>query len=365
MQTHDDRPVGGPFVEVVHPQRAAVLVGYVDVVGGERVVGQVGETVVGGAQRLHGVNPRSSMRWRCIRCLAPEATVGLVGRDFDSVQVVAEFDRAGEVCGGERSPVGAVTAGRDRRHVVGEHQRVDPGASGRLCGLLRRRVVVERVLHALQRDLVDDVLADHGVHQRIRSGAQPVETLTRHGVAGGHDRRTATVIGVIEPEPDGRVDRLVIGRRTRDLHVAPEIDLAVLDFDHGDLGEAVDQVLVMVDAVADIGSERRHDVVDDLLCADRADDRQRCRLERHHPPGGDHVVEVGDVVAVEVCQQHRRQVRSSEAERCETHQHAASGVDQVVLGPGALAGRDQRGGSGSVGARHRAAGAQQGDGQAH
>ena len=32
--------------------------------------------------------------------------------------------------------------------------------------------------------------------------------------------------------------------------------------------------------------------------------------ERHHPAGGDHVVEVGDVVAVQVGEQHRREVRA-------------------------------------------------------
>ena len=67
------------------------------------------------------------------------------------------------------------------------------------------------------------------------------------------------------------------------------------------------------------------------LGADRADDRQRRRHERHDPARGDHVVEVGDVVAVQVGEQHGRQVRCAETQRGEAHQHTAAGVDEVVL----------------------------------
>ena len=47
------RGVGRPFVEIVDAQRSAILVWHLGVVGGEREVGQVGETVVGGANGLH------------------------------------------------------------------------------------------------------------------------------------------------------------------------------------------------------------------------------------------------------------------------------------------------------------------------
>ena len=128
-------------------------------------------------------------------------------------------------------------------------------------------------------------------------------------------------------------------------------------------GGAVVEILVVRDAVLDVGFERCEQVVDDRLRADGADDRERRLFERHHPARGDHVVEVGDVIAVQVRDQHRREVRRSEASSCESHQHATPGIDQVVLGLGTLARRDQRCRTGSVGRWHRPTRAQQRDGQ--
>jgi len=58
---------------------------------------------------------------------------------------------------------------------MGEHQGVHPGAR---CGgrrLLHRRVVVQDVSQSLHGYLLNEILADHGVHQRIRTAGQLIE----------------------------------------------------------------------------------------------------------------------------------------------------------------------------------------------
>ena len=87
--------------------------------------------------------------------------------------------------------------------------------------------------------------------------------------------------------------------------------------------------------------------------------------ERHHPAARDHVVEVGDVVAVQMRHEHRGEVLCAETDGREAHQHAATGVDEVVLVGRRRTGGDQRGRAGTVGAGQRAAGAEQGDGERH
>ena len=47
MHREDDRAVGGSLVEIVDPQAAAILVVDLDVVRRERVVGKIGEAIVG------------------------------------------------------------------------------------------------------------------------------------------------------------------------------------------------------------------------------------------------------------------------------------------------------------------------------
>ena len=52
------------------------------------------------------------------------------------------------------------------------------------------------------------------------------------------------------------------------------------------------------DAVTDVWFERGEDVVDDGPRPKRTDDDEWRWFEGHDPPGGDHVVQGGDVIAV-------------------------------------------------------------------
>ena len=65
VHAQDGCGVGRPLVEVVHTKGAAVVVGDVDVVRRERIVGQSGEAFIGGAQGLHDVPLR--VTWAGIR----------------------------------------------------------------------------------------------------------------------------------------------------------------------------------------------------------------------------------------------------------------------------------------------------------
>ncbi len=111
-------------------------------------------------------------------------------------------------------------------------------------------MVVEGVLHPLEGDLLDEVLADDRVHQGVGSVAEPVEPGAGHGVAGG-DHAGAVAL---EPVADAGLHRLVVGRRAADPHVAGQVDGAVAGFDHRDLGP-VAEVGVVGDPVADVGIE--------------------------------------------------------------------------------------------------------------
>ena len=97
--------------------------------------------------------------------------------------------------------------------------------------------------------------------------------------------------------------------------------------DHVDRGRVV-QVVVVGQAVADVGGQHRQHPVDHLAGAGRAVDRERVGHRAHHPAGGDHVVEVGEVVAVEVGEQHGAEHPREGAGRGQAHEHAPAGVDE-------------------------------------
>jgi hypothetical protein len=195
------------------------------------------------------------------------------------------------------------------------------------------------------------------VDQRAGASAELVESRARHGVAGEHHGRT----GVVEAVGDARLDRAVIGRSDGDgRRPGGELDGPGVDLDHLD-ERWTRQVVVVGDAVADVGGERGQEMVDDGPGADRADDTQRRRLEREDPLARDHVVEIGDVVAVEVGQQHGGELRRPESDRGEAHQGAASGIDEVVLRHVAGAAGHERRRPGAVRVGDRPAGAEQRD----
>ena len=147
---------------------------------------------------------------------------------------------------------------------------------------------------------------------------------------------------MVEAEPDARLDRFVVGLTAGDLHATRQVDSTLGHFDHRHRRPMV-EVVVVRDAVLDVRAERGQNVFDDCLCADRTDDRQRRLLERHHPAGRDDVVEVGDVIAVQVRDQHSSEVRRTKPCRSQPHQDAAACIDEVMLASSTLAGRDQRG----------------------
>ena len=110
----------------------------------------------------------------------------------------------------QRSPVIFLTGG-DARHVVGEDEDADARPRGGGRRFLDRRVVVADIADPLLGHRLDQVLANHGVHQRSRSGGQRVEAVARHRVTGQHDRCAA----VFDPESDGGRHRPMIRRRHR------------------------------------------------------------------------------------------------------------------------------------------------------
>ena len=239
------------------------------------------------------------------------------------MQVVADLDGPAEVRLGECSPViGA--ARRDRWYVVGQDQRGDTRPFRGLRCFLHRGVVVEGVLEARHWDGRDDVLAQHGVDEGVCAEGESIEACAGHGVAGDDDACS----GVIEPEGDRGLDGPVVGRRTGDCHRSRCRDGTVLDLD--DLHRwAIVEVFVVREAIANVGLEGCDEMVHHVAGPRRADDRQRCRLERRHPSGGDNVVQVGDVVAVQVGQEHSCELPDSGSG--EAHQHAPAGVDEEVF----------------------------------
>ena len=89
--------------------------------------------------------------------------------------------------------------------------------------------------------------------------------------------------------------------------------------------------------------------------ADRPEDGERVRCERRRPPGGDDVVEIGHVVAVQMGEEDGLEgARAGEARRPPAWSTPRAGVEQEVAGGRA----HQGGGAGPVGGGERAAAAQ-------
>src|SRR4029077_3421388 len=77
-----------------------------------------------------------------------------------------------------------------------------------------------------------------------------------------------------------------------------------------------------------------------------------------HPLRGDDVAQVGDVIAVEVCDQYGSDGAGCDTCRHEPHHDAAAAGDEVVPAPRL----DQRGRPGSILVGHRTTGAEKRDG---
>ena len=102
------------------------------------------------------------------------------------------------------------------------HSASVPGCTAGTCGSARGfalaraavprglddgRVVVEDVLEARIRHRAHDVLAQHGLHVHVGAAAQLIEARARNAVAA-EDRSTCHRT---RTEPDGRLDRTVVG----------------------------------------------------------------------------------------------------------------------------------------------------------
>ena len=206
---------------------------------------------------------------------------------------------------------------------MGEHERADAVARRCLGRLGHRRVVVEDVLETLHGDQLHEVVANHGLDVCGGVVAQVVEPGTRHTVAAQDDG----TIGDLHSERNGGLDRPMIGGGDANEGRPHHELVAGIHFDrrhHRPLG----QVLVVIDPVANIGGERGQRVFHHVADAGRTDDRERERHRAHHPARGDHVAEVGDVIAVEVGDQ--QPVEHGWQHSCcnEPHQHATTAVDQ-------------------------------------
>ena len=130
----------------------------------------------------------------------------------------------------------------------------------------------------------------------------------------------------------------MVCRRGGDHHatVVPHLSSRVLvDRDIGRRGD----IGVVTDAVGDIRGQCGQCRLDHRARAGRADDRQRGRAEAVDPPGGDDVGEIGDVIAVQMGQQHRGQVRRAHPDGGSAHQHTPAAVDEERLTPGYHQGR--------------------------
>ena len=232
-------------------------------------------------------------------------------------------------CSGLGDPLG-LALGRRGRHGVVEDERLHTGAGRGLRGILHGGVVVEHVEQAGQVDRLDEVAAHHGVDEHVGAGAQRVEPLARHRVAGD-DHGLAAVVDAVA---DGGVDGLVVGRPGDDPHVAVGEHDPVGDLVHDRVRPPV-EVLVVVEAVADVRLEHRLGRPYHALGADRAVDGERVGCERGDPARRDDVVEVGDVVRVQVGEQQRLERAGGRLRGGGAHEDAATAVEEQVADRGA------------------------------
>ena len=103
-----------------------------------------------------------------------ESCVGLVGQTVTTVRSSPKTISPAKASAA-RATHSASEPGAGVGHLVGEDQRADPGPLARSRRPGDGRVVVDRVEEALDRDLADQVLAQHGLHVGVGAGAQLVE----------------------------------------------------------------------------------------------------------------------------------------------------------------------------------------------
>ncbi len=142
-----------------------------------------------------------------------------------------------------------------------------------------------------------------------------------------HDRRGT----IVNPVPEGRPHRRVVGRCGRNTHGPFDEQLTPLAL--GDLGRGCPgEVVVVRHAVADVGFEHGFGRPDEVGGAGRSEDGERAGLERHDPARRDDVVEVGDVVAVQVGEEQCPQGARTGADRSGADQDGAPAVEEKVTG---------------------------------
>ena len=241
---------------------------------------------------------------------------------------------------------------RNRGHVVGQYESADPRACGGLRGLLNGGVIVQDVLQSLARHQPDQILANDCLHVGIGSLAQRIERCARNAVTTEHHR----VAAVVEAEGNGGLYRTMIGCANDDRHRTDAELVAGHDF--GDLHHRrLVEVGVMVDAVLDVGCQRCQRRVYVLSYARWTVDAQRHRHRRHHPVHGEHVVEVGEVITVQMGHQYSAEHGWYRPCGDHAHEHTAPTIDEHRRACGA----HERGWPGTPWVGNRVAGTEQGD----
>ena len=155
---------------------------------------------------------------------------------------------------------------------MGEHQGLHPGPSRGGRSLLHRGVIVQDVGESLHGHLLDKILADRRVHQRVGSAGQSVESAAGHRIPGQHDRCPV----VLDAKGDRGFHRSVIRGSGDDPHAPVVEHLTRRVLRHHDLRWRRD-VGVVADAIGDVGSQCGQGGLDHRPGAGRADDRQRGR----------------------------------------------------------------------------------------
>jgi len=202
------------------------------------------------------------------------------------------------------------------------------------------------------RNAANDVGAQHCLDVRVRARAHLVERRARHTVARDDDGPSA----VLDAVREARLHRTMVGRGDTDVGGADRERVARRDLRHVD-ERPPREVRVVREPVPDVVRERVERRVDDVARADRTRDAQRRGRLAHHPVRRDHVVEVGDVVAVQVRDQQAVEHHRQHAGRREPHQHGSAAVDEH----GHAVRSHEGGGARALRIGDRAAGAEQRD----
>jgi hypothetical protein len=99
------------------------------------------------------------------------------------------------------------------------------------------------------------------------------------------------------------------------------------------------QVGMMGEAVLDVGTQRGEDAVHDVTGPGWTQHHERAWRERGDPTGGDDVVEIREVVAVEVGEEGGGELVGPDPDCGEAHEHAPPGVNEEQLAATADEGR--------------------------